>query len=74
MIKNDTYDAFGRFFMPDILAWIKNEVKPEDVFDRSKLIQWASLNERVEDVYPWLLLHQWAIRNGYVKTQDIDGE
>ena len=44
MIKNDTYDAFGRFFMPDILAWIKNEVKPEDVFDRSKLIQWAIQN------------------------------
>jgi hypothetical protein len=41
MIKNDTYDAFGRFFMPDILAWIQNEVNPEDVFDREKLKEWA---------------------------------
>jgi hypothetical protein len=44
MIKNDTYDAFGRFFMPEIIAWVQNEVKPEDVFDRSKLIQWAIQN------------------------------
>jgi hypothetical protein len=44
MIKKDTYDAFGRFFMPDILAWIQNEVKPEDVFDKEKLIQWATQN------------------------------
>lgn len=42
MIKNDTYDAFGRFVMPEVLAWIKNEVKPEDVFDTEQLKIWAS--------------------------------
>lgn len=48
MIKNDTNDAFGRFFMPDILSWIKNEVKPEDVFDTDQLRQWAENNNYVD--------------------------
>ena len=41
MIKDETYSAFGDHMLPEILAWIRNEVKLEDIFDKEDLGKWA---------------------------------
>jgi hypothetical protein len=41
MIDAKTYKNFGEQFLDDIIKWIGEHLKPEDVFSKDKLLDWA---------------------------------
>lgn len=62
-------DKFGIALLDPTLDWIRRNMKPEDIFDRADLAEWAQGNlsgfRDPEDIFSARELEEWAEANGY---------
>lgn len=71
MPTSKQYDNFTSSVTGDLLddtiAWIQDNLEPEEVFTDSKLTDWASV-QNVETIFTDKQLSAWAEASGYTKT------
>jgi len=70
MPTSKQYDNFTSSVTGDLLddciAWITDNLDPEEVFNDSQLEAWA-VKQKVDDIFREKELGEWAESNGYVK-------
>lgn len=64
--------AFGDRFFEDIVNWIANNLRPEDIFEEDALVKWArnylgDTDVTPDQVFSEYRLELWAKENGWVK-------
>ena len=48
-IKNSQREDFGAAFLDEIIEWVKNNLTPEEIYDKDVLEEWALDNGFVEE-------------------------
>lgn len=56
----DFTDSIGERCLAAAIAWIGENLAPDDVFDKDDLQEWVAANAKVEDVYDEDVLSEWA--------------
>lgn len=66
-------ENFGRTvfagILDEVIAWIGNNLNPEEVFHKDDLMEWAD-EHSVGDLVDEDRLEEWALENGFIKEEE----